>query len=88
MQKFWISYLEMVELLLKLIYTQQAGDWHLHLESLKKAIPWAFAYDRYNYSRYSLPYLSDMLNQPSQHPEVYEFFMNGNFSVQLSENTW
>ena len=45
-----------------------------------------FAYDRYNYSRYSLPYLSDMLNLPSQHPEMYESFMSGNFSVQFSEN--
>ena len=31
MQNFWISYLETVELLLKLIYPQRAGDWHLHL---------------------------------------------------------
>ena len=54
-------------------------------QSLKKVIPWAFAYDRYNlYSRYSLPYLS--VNLLSQHPEIYKFFMNDNFSVQISEN--
>ena len=76
----------MVELLLKLIYAQRASDWHLNLESLKKVFPWAFAYNRYNYSRYSLPYLSDMLNLPSQHPEIYQFFMSGIFSVRLSEN--
>ena len=27
-----------------------------------------------------------MLNLPSQHPEMYESFMSGNFSVQFSEN--
>ena len=82
MQNFWISYLEMVQLLLKLIYAQRAGHWHLHLESLKKLIPWGFAYDRL----ITQPYLSDILNLPSQHPEIYKFFMSGNFSVQLSED--
>ena len=52
LQSFWISYLTMVELLLCLIYAQRTGDWQLHIQCIEKVIPWAFAYDRQNYSRY------------------------------------
>ena len=86
LQKFWFSYLDMVELLLNLIYAQRAGDWQLHLECVKKVVPWAFAYDRHNYARYLQPYLSDMLNLPTTHPEIHDFFSRGHFAVQLSHN--
>ncbi|KAG1650788.1 hypothetical protein GQR58_027743 [Nymphon striatum] len=86
LQKFWFSYLNMVELLLNLIYAQRAGDWILHLECVKKVVPWAFAYDRHNYARYLQPYLSDMLNLPTTHPEIHDYFSRGHFAVQLSRN--
>ena len=60
----------MVELLLR------TSDWDLLL---------AYAYDNYNYARYLTPWLSEMLTLETSHPEVYQQFKKGNFSVQLSE---
>ena len=47
-------------------------------------LPWAFAYDRYNYAHYLTLYFVNMLNLESSHPEIYGEFLNGNFAVQQS----
>ena len=83
---FWLSYIDLVSLILDVIYSTLVGDWNLFIESVKDVIVWAFAYDRYNYSRYLLIFLRDMLKLPLSHPDVYDAFIDGNFSVQLSEN--
>ena len=44
--------------------------------------PWFFAYDRVNYSRF---HTLDLLTLKADHPEIQAEFMNGNFSVQLSQ---
>ena len=51
---FWSSYLEMVNLLLQLIRATREGDWKHHLDCVRAMLPWYFAYDRINYSRYLL----------------------------------
>ena len=43
---FWISYLDIVTVLLNFIYSFRAGKWHLYLESVRSIMPWVFAYDR------------------------------------------
>lgn len=78
---FWMSYQDMVEILLGLIRASREGDWHLHLASIRATIRWCFAYDRLNYARY-LPY-SEMSRLSTTHPDVYSEFMRGGFSVQL-----
>ena len=40
--KFWISFLDMVELLLNLLYATRAGNWYLYIESVRSALPWFF----------------------------------------------
>ena len=41
-------------------------------------------YDKINYARYLPVYYAQMINLPSEHPNVYSNFMNGRFSVQLA----
>ena len=43
--KFWLSFLDMVELLLNIIYACRAGKWELLLECIKDVAAYAFAYD-------------------------------------------
>ena len=50
--QFWISYLDMVEILLGLLRASREGDWKLHLSCIRKMVPWCFAYDNLNYARY------------------------------------
>ena len=83
---FWLSYMDMVEILLGLIRASREGDWMLHLASLRAMIPWCFAYDRLNYARY-LPYnYAQMYQLPTTNPDVHAEFMQGGFSVQLGSN--
>ena len=47
-------------------------------------LPWALAYDRYNYARYLTLYFVNMLNLESLHAEISGEFLNSNFAVQQS----
>ncbi|CAB4007601.1 Hypothetical predicted protein [Paramuricea clavata] len=84
--KFWITYLQLCELLLDLINATRTGNWELYLFCIEAVIPWTFAYDRQNYARYLIPYLNDMRALPTVMPEVYDAFLAGDFSVQMSKS--
>ena len=72
----------MVELLLRFVRATSEGNWRLHITSLQEMIPWFFAYDCTNYSRYAPVYLSHMMSLPTNNPAVYEDVQPGDFSVQ------
>lgn len=85
---FWISYIDLVDIMLGFQRTSKEGNWLLHLNSIREMIPWCFACDKLNYARY-LPvheYYAQMSRPRIDHPEVYEHFMNGEFSVQMASN--
>ena len=87
LQQFWTSFLEMTELLLNTMYSIRNGDWELLLICIRNKIPYTFAYDNINYARYLTVMLGDMLQLPYSFPGIYEEFMRGNFTAQLSDNT-
>jgi hypothetical protein len=82
LKTFWISYLDMVGLLMEFIRATREGNWSLHLQSIKEMIPWFFAYDHTNYSRYLPVYLLHMISLPETHPEAHKLLENGDFGVQ------
>jgi len=49
---YWMSFLEMAQILLNVIFATRSGNWVLLLESLKDIVPYTFAYDNINYARY------------------------------------
>ena len=49
---FWVSFIDIVGILLDLIRGSREGNWLLHLSSVRQMIPWCFAYDKQNYARY------------------------------------
>ena len=49
-------------------------------------IPWCFAYDKVNYSRYLTPHFAQMTNLSEKNPEVQKAFKEGSFSVQLASS--
>ena len=49
--RYWMSYLQMVQLLLAFIRASRLSDWDQHLNCIDNMIPWYFAYDRRNYAR-------------------------------------
>ncbi len=64
------------------------GDWNLHLACIRDMLPWMFAYDRTNYSRYLPVYWCDMMSLRDVHPSTYEAFQAGDFVVQRSGNAF
>lgn len=80
----WMSYVDIVgKVLLGLIRASREGDWLLHMSSVSQMIPWCFAYDKVNYSRYLSVYYGTMSNLETSDPDIFEYFMQGGFSVQL-----
>jgi len=82
---FWMSYIDMVHILLDTIRASREGNWNLHLASLRCIIPWCFAYDHCNYARYLPVYFAQMSNLQHDHPEIAKEYESGGFSVQLSQ---
>ena len=83
--KFWMTYLDMVEILLGLIRADREGDWQLHLACIRRVIPWCFAFDKVNYSRYLPVYYAQMTKLETSSPVLHQHFMQGYFTVQLKK---
>ena len=83
LSSFWMSYVDMVEIILGLLRSLREAYFLLHLASIRAMIPWCFSYDRLNYARYLPIYYAQMSNIGIDHPGVYAHFMQGGFSVQL-----
>ena len=42
---YWISFLDMVEVLLNIILASRVGNFDLYIATLQEILPWTFAYD-------------------------------------------
>ena len=82
---FWTSYLEMVEDVLLFIRATRDGNWSLHLAAVRALLPWMFAYNRTNYSRYLSVYWFEMNNLATTNPFVHQELMKGDFAVQRQD---
>ena len=81
---FWEQYCDMVNALLQQIKAERSGNWDLYLSTLAVITPDFYALDRPNYSRWLPIYIEDMRKLKSKHPQVYEEFATGNFSISRS----
>ena len=84
MAMFWQSFVDMVQVLLDFIKSMRMRDWDLHLQSMRRMLPWFHAYDHVNYSRHLTYCWASQKNLHDNHPEIYEEFKRGNFSVKRS----
>ncbi|KAL8572752.1 hypothetical protein ACOMHN_030334 [Nucella lapillus] len=82
---FWISYLDMADLLLNFVRATRDANWTLHIETAAKMVPWYFAHDHLNYARYLPVYIHEILAVPETHPSVAEPLANGEFVVQQQD---
>ena len=54
-------------------------DWEGHLQPVQELLPVFCECDSINYFRYSSWHLEKMRKLPTEHPEMYQKFMEGNF---------
>ena len=73
--EFWLSFLDMMDILFSFRRSVKTGDWKLHLNTTHKMLPWFIAYNRPNYSRFLSLYWSEMQKLPETHPDIYAQFM-------------
>ena len=59
----------------------------MYLACIRDMIPWMFAYDRTNYSRYLPVYWCDMMSLEEKHPAAHEALQAGEFVVQRSTSS-
>ena len=77
--KYWSMYLDAIHILLCSIRAERECNWKLHLASQLKMLPYFFATDHYNYSRWVPVYLLDMAELPN---DVADAFQQGQFAVR------
>ena len=86
LQQFWMSFLEMTDLLLNNIYSIRSGDWELLLKCVRSILPYCFANDNIKNACYLTLMLGDMLQLSINFPEIHQGFMRGKFAAQLCDN--
>ena len=79
--RYWLSFLEMVEVLLLHYHSMRCQNWENYLLSIRLMLPWMAAYDNLHYSRYLSIYWS-MMNNLNE--EVGNHMKQGFFSASLS----
>ena len=85
LSSFWMSYIDLVDILLNMVRASREGHWELHLSAIEQMISSCFAYDNVNYARYLPAYLSEMTHLEETHPEAHEFLKSGGFLVQIGD---
>ena len=83
--KYWVSFLEAGDLLLKLIRADKEANFQLHLEIVMEMFPFFHLAGRVNYARYSPVYVSEMRQLETKQPEMHKFLMKRGFVVCRSK---
>lgn len=64
------------------------SKWELCLSALMHAILLFFAFDKHNYSRWTLCYYNNRLLLKEVFPNLYKEFMDGDFAIKFSQHEY
>ena len=79
---YWVTFLDMTQVLLDYVKCIRVSNWKLHLAAYERMLPWFHAYDRQNYSRhFSYHWYRQKLIKDSL-LSIYEAFIQGNISTK------
>ena len=73
--RLWLQYLEYIETLKIFIRAERIRDWNLHLIAIGKMFNLFAATGHINYAKSSQLYLQLMMQLPSEHPWLYQCFI-------------
>ena len=80
--KFWNIFTDQVmPVLINLTRSFREGNWLLHLQTIRKALPLFLNCNRTNYCRRTPIYFEDCLKLETKHPVLHQSFCDGNFVV-------
>jgi hypothetical protein len=77
--KLWVQYFHMTTLMKQFIQAERSGDWKLHINSVKKMLPYFHASGHFLYAKSAHLYVQDMLGLERKISKIdYErFVLNG-----------
>ena len=81
--QYWDTVLEMEIIGLIFIRSHREGNFQLYVESVKKLVPFFFAFDHQNYARWLPVHIRDMENVPES--IMKEFSQNGHWVVHKTK---
>lgn len=67
--------------MLTFVNSIRSGDFSQYKRAIKDFLPWLFAMDHVNYSRWLSIHLYDMLELQESNPRVFDSFMEGKFVI-------
>ena len=79
-----MQYLEYIDVVKDFIYAERTGDWMLQLSAVKRMLNLFAATGHVHYAKSARLYLQNMLELPDKHPELFEMFMKGYFTIRRS----
>jgi len=82
---YWFTFMQGVDLLLRMLRAERDADFQLHLNCMVEVLTWFRAAGRNNYSKYVPIYLEEMRTLQQQQPESYKFLLEGGFVAWRSD---
>ena len=73
-------------MVLEFVKSTREGNFPVYIQIVGKLVPWMFALDLVNYSRWLPIHIRDLVNLKERHPSVYTKFEQGRFNVQKSQH--
>ena len=67
-----------------LVRSVREANFDLLLRCLRDIIPWLFAMDPVHYSRWMSVFIHDLRRLPDTHPDVFQRFQEGQFTIKKS----
>lgn len=88
--KLWVQYFHMVSLMKDYIQAERSGDWHGHLDCVKRMVPYFHAAGHFPYAKSCHLYLQDMMSLSSKMTaeEYHKFVDCGYFTMRRSDRFW
>ena len=86
--RYWMQYMNMIELHHDLSRSVREGDFELFVYTLPKVSAYFFIFNQPNYARWMVLYHSNLLKLNETHPEVYQDFLKGGFGVKRTDKNF
>ena len=83
--KYWSLILKVELIVLMFVHSLREGSFSLYEESIRQLLPFFFALDKYNYSRWLTVHLHDMTQLDKTCPTVHQMFEQGLFVVRKTQ---
>ncbi|CAH1118147.1 unnamed protein product [Phaedon cochleariae] len=88
--KLWTQYFYMVTIMKQFIEAERMGNWLLHLDTIKKMLPYFHSAGHFQYAKSAHLYLQEMLTLEEQMDptEFKKFTTEGFFTIRRSDKFW